>query len=260
MKNDLGYTRQSWNYNELVNDIELIKFDDLSNEEQLGLAPFGFDKERHDCCHGHYIGYTWDDFDDFQKQALRDEGIDRRSWEDGYFEMYAKDSWDELPQKIQQIASTHFCYTEEIWDQIPLTKWSHETRLPGSHNPSNFVIPKPPILNPSDLDASIDFNPNNIPSAFSSFDGAGNDLSTEPFGLSKVAQMGVASLVVLFLVKSLAVLPKALGQIFSGGLPGKTVGDGTEFIPPKPQSLGEVAAPNPGYPVVTPIGPSDFGM
>lgn len=136
---DIGYVRGEWNCKGW-SAVDLTNFESLATAAQNNLEAMGYDEDRHDCCNGHYSGYAWSDFDESKgykgvKDALIALGHDENSWTNGLPRRYDDSYWDELPLDVQQLAYDELCYTRELWDRRPLSKWPEDAQLPGELSP-----------------------------------------------------------------------------------------------------------------------------
>jgi len=128
---DLDYEEKSWNY-EVPAESENIAFSELKSTSQDTLKTLGFDEDKHDCCNGHYLSYFWNELHDEAREAWELLGYNEEMWESGGFSKYDEYDWDDLPRDIQLSASTHLCYSRELWDQEPLPLWPQNAILPGA--------------------------------------------------------------------------------------------------------------------------------
>lgn len=121
--NNLGYATYTWNYPGTAS-IEEWSYHDLYEEELEGVHGLGIDADMWDCHINHYIGYWWEDIEHFgYDQYLTVLGWDVSSWDDGASLPETEDMyWDELTSG-QQAAAAQLCYTRELWNGVPITRW-----------------------------------------------------------------------------------------------------------------------------------------
>jgi len=155
----IGYDRITWNYY-AIHRYETTKFVDLNKSVQDGLTIFaGFTEESHDCCHGHYVSYTWTELQSDTKydhvlEALTTMGYDEDSWDAGTGSEYEGTNWDQLPSNIQEVLRNDLCYSRETWDKVPLDLWPQNAVLPGQMEKQLVVTESPtpaPTPQPTDL-------------------------------------------------------------------------------------------------------------
>ena len=123
-QNGLGYIKYSWNVIG-ENPVEKWAFSDLYTNEATAVNNLGISSAQWDCWVNHYHGYWWSDLETMGITAhLEVLGWTEKMWEsDGALlpdteELY----WVEL--SVEQIAAARqICYTEELWNGIPLKKW-----------------------------------------------------------------------------------------------------------------------------------------
>ena len=120
----LGYTPQVWNRPGLY-QLESWAFYELHEDEQSGAKGLGINEEMWDCHINHYHGYWWQDL-----QALNLDqyfialGWNANMWDEGDSTPDTNDMyWDELIQE-QKAAATQVCFTQDLWDEIPLPEWT----------------------------------------------------------------------------------------------------------------------------------------
>jgi len=132
----LSYDRLSWNmYSD--NLVETSWFEDLPLSQQRDLESFGFDIARHECCMNHYENYGWRMFDRWNmtetKAAWETLGYDEEKWNNGLPTEFDDLWFDELPEAVQTALTDQLCYTEELWNAVPLDFWPEDATLPGTY-------------------------------------------------------------------------------------------------------------------------------
>jgi len=137
LTNQLGYERTTWNlYSQ--NPAETSWFEDLPLSQQRDLESFGFDIERHECCMNHYENYGWRMFDRWNmtetKAAWETLGYDEEKWNNGLPTEFDDLWFDELPEAVQTALTDQLCYTEELWNAVPLDFWPEDATLPGTYD------------------------------------------------------------------------------------------------------------------------------
>lgn len=137
--NLLEYTgADSWN-NPMTNPMERMRLENvfeylnatLTSTTMEELEAFfeeemGFTYDNWDCWVNHYIGFTWDYFSRYGfNWTLIDLGWTETTWNSNNVTLAppseSKD-WDELTTK-EQTAAKELCYTENLWDRVPIDDW-----------------------------------------------------------------------------------------------------------------------------------------
>ena len=169
----LGYTPQIWNRPGLY-QLESWAFYELHEDEQSGAEGLGINEAMWDCHINHYHGYWWQDL-----QALNLDqyfialGWNATMWDEGDSTPDTNDMyWDELIQE-QQAAATQVCFTQDLWDEIPLPEWttaSSITLTPTEEPSKSPSVPdtslptEQPSLPPSSLSPTSPSSPTLQPS------------------------------------------------------------------------------------------------
>ena len=158
---NLKYSQQTWEYDNSLNEnIELISFDGLGQDEQIALTTVGFDEESHDCCHGHYQDYDWSDFDgvdyDGVKRAWGLLGYNQGTWDLGLATEFDDYFWDELSDLQRLLLQEELCYTRELWNGRKLSQWPDSAIIPGSSAVETDETPAPSPVLTSTLTESIE--------------------------------------------------------------------------------------------------------
>lgn len=134
----MGYTQFEWQYIILSSDVDATSFYDHTHSVRQNLKGLGYDEDKHDCCNGHYGDYWWQDFFDYEGydetiNAIGVLGYNETSWNEGWVMEYDDFWWNELPQEVQWAVYDGLCYTEELWNEFPLTLWGDDVTLPASY-------------------------------------------------------------------------------------------------------------------------------
>lgn len=122
-QDSLGYSKYSWN-NVGTNDIENWRYSDLYSDEAAAVDGLGIDSDQWDCHINHYIGYWWNDIENLGIDIyLFVLGWTEESWDHDGSKPESNDMyWNDL-SAIQQEAARQLCYSEELWDVVPMVYW-----------------------------------------------------------------------------------------------------------------------------------------
>ena len=122
-QNSLGYSKYSWNIVG-TNDIEKWRYSDLYDDEMLAVDHLGIDSNQWDCHINHYFGYWWEDMENLGIDIYFLElGWSSENWDQPDNRPETEDmNWKELSED-QQNAARELCYTEELWDIVPMVYW-----------------------------------------------------------------------------------------------------------------------------------------
>jgi len=122
---DLGYTEDTWNLLGSA-EIEHLTFYVLDNQQRKAVQSLGMTTEEIWDCHiNHYHGYFWSD--------LVESGLDRHyvalgwnpaNWENGSKEPESENKYWASLTPDEMSAAVQLCYTEGIWDEVPIPDWS----------------------------------------------------------------------------------------------------------------------------------------
>lgn len=145
LSGDLGYTRRKWNYVTEFS-VEKVKFSELNSTVQNGYVSLGFNAAKHDCCNGHFAGYSWSDlagggYDEILA-ALTIIGHTEDSWTNNLGTSNDGVAWVDLPDSVRDAATSKLCYNEQLWNKNTLP-WPAGTVLP---NGSDLATPNPTSL------------------------------------------------------------------------------------------------------------------
>jgi hypothetical protein len=119
----IGYTKYSWNVMG-ENDIEQWRYSDLLPDEATAVDKLGISSDQWDCWINHYAGYWWADLETMGITShLQVLGWNESMWDgDGSKPDTDYLYWYELSAN-QQAAAKQICYSEQLWDGVPLKKW-----------------------------------------------------------------------------------------------------------------------------------------
>lgn len=159
----LSYTERSWN-RPGTNAIETRAYDSLAAESEATISAvrgIGFDEDTWDCWVNHYEDYSWEE--------LVENGIDvyymalgwtQTMWEESGSAETDDYDWDELSE-AQKAAALQLCFTQELWEGVPLTAWSELPQRPAVPAPT----PSPTLVRQT---LAPTFRPTNTPTGFPS--------------------------------------------------------------------------------------------
>lgn len=84
----------------------------------------------------HYELYGWNDFDQWglsaEKAAWETLGYDQEKWDTAVSTEFDDLWFAELPEDVQTALEDFLCYTEELWNEVPLDFWLEDAMVPGS--------------------------------------------------------------------------------------------------------------------------------
>lgn len=128
----IGWDQTSWNagkslYDDSESDASLA-FADLTDEQRSNLMDLGFYEEQYDCWINHYEGYSWSDLQLYGLAGYFETfgfTADNFLGAQGSVAAYQQADWNELSE-AQKEAAYQLCWFEELWDEVPLTKWGDD--------------------------------------------------------------------------------------------------------------------------------------
>jgi hypothetical protein len=125
----MGYSESTWN-SPGTNDIEWLSYGTveltLGGEIAEAIQDLGFTETSWDCWVNHYGDYDWSELED---NGLRDVYI-ALGWDLETWQSENEDVWPDSESKPwmdltgdERIAAGRVCYTQELWDNIPIPAW-----------------------------------------------------------------------------------------------------------------------------------------
>lgn len=135
----MRYTPETWNQPGSF-ETESLAYDDLNEDEQAGAKGLGISHAMWDCHINHYHKYWWENLQEhnldqyFIALGWNANMWDGGEWSDTYYNKY----WDEMTQE-QQGAAAQVCYTQELWDEIPLPDWTIEQQSNSTSVPDTSL-------------------------------------------------------------------------------------------------------------------------
>ena len=122
---DMGYAEDTWN---LLgsSDVEHLTFYVLDNPQRKAAQSLGMTTEDIWDCHiNHYHGYFWSDLvESSLDQYYSALGWTKANWEEGSRWPASESKYWESLSSDERSAAMQLCYTEEIWDEVPIPDWS----------------------------------------------------------------------------------------------------------------------------------------
>ena len=122
MASDMGYAEDTWN---LLgsSDVEHLTFNALDNPQRKAARSLGMTTEDIWDCHiNHYRGYLWSNLvESGLDQYYSALGWTKADWEEGSRRPASESKYWEGLSFDERSAATQLCYTEEIWDEVPIS-------------------------------------------------------------------------------------------------------------------------------------------
>jgi len=121
-KQELGYTKDTWNSFGDYADVEAKYYESLSADETAAANELGFDEMSWECYQHHFADYYWFELAEVHVQDCYSAlGYDEDLWNNDE-EVASSDNWfaDLTPE--QQKGAECVCYFESIWNEFELGK------------------------------------------------------------------------------------------------------------------------------------------